>query len=126
MKKKIISIAVGVVVVLSIGFFALWRNVPYVRDVDLHGINLTYIADGSYTGTFERGRFSNTLTVQVEDNRIVGIDMADDVFGARMTDISEEVFDRVIEAQNTDIDTVTGATITTNAYLKAIENALSE
>jgi len=33
---------------------------------------------------------------------------------------------RVIEAQSTDIDAVSGATVTSKAYLKAIENALGD
>jgi len=32
---------------------------------------------------------------------------------------------KVIEQQNTDIDAISGATVTTNAYLMAIEDALN-
>ena len=124
-KKKIIIVGVSLAAVLSTGMFAITRNLSYMRNVELHGINLASLDDGSFTGTFERGRFTNTLTVDVESNRIVRISIDDDVWGGRITDVSEEVFSRVIEAQDTKIDVVSGATVTTNAYLKAIENALN-
>lgn len=124
-KKKIIIAGIGIVVVLSTGVFAITRDLSYMRDVELRGVNLTTVADGHYTGTFEHGRFTNTLTVQVTDNQIQNIAIDNDVFAARVTNVSDEVFRRVIEAQNTEINTVTGATATMTAYLKAIENALS-
>jgi len=37
----------------------------------------------------------------------------------------EKKFNKVIEAQNTIVDAVSGATVTTKAYLKAIESALN-
>ncbi len=47
-----------------------------------------------------------------------------DVVAAGITDCSGEVFRRVLESQDTQIDAVTGATVTSKAYLKAIEAAL--
>ena len=127
MKKKKLAIAgVGLFAILSTGVFAVTRDLSYMREVELRGINLTSIDNGSYTGTFEHGRFTNTLTVQVENNRIIEISIDHDVWAARVTNISDEVFDRTIEAQDTEIDTVAGATATTTAYLKAIEDALSK
>jgi uncharacterized protein with FMN-binding domain len=37
---------------------------------------------------------------------------------------AKQLFDKVIEKQNTDVDVISGATITSKAYLKSIENAL--
>ena len=123
-KKIIIIAAIGLTAVLSLGVFMLSRDLSYMGAIELRGVNLASISDGSHTGTFERGRFANTLTVHVHGNRIVGISIDDDVWGAWVTNISDEVFDRVIEAQDTIIDAIAGSTVTTNAYLKAIEDAL--
>ena len=121
--KKVFIISISVIaVLLASGMFALYPS--NMRDIELQGIDLTDIPDGRFTGTFERGRFTNTLTVYVQDNRIVKIDIVDDIFMPSVTNASGEVFRRVIDMQDTKIDAVTGATITTNAYLKSIENAL--
>jgi len=127
MKKRtkiIIACAVGLIAVISIGMFALSRGLSYMEAIELHGINMAAVSDGSHTGIFEHGRFTNTLTVHVQGGRIMGISIDDDVWGAWVTNASGEVIDRVIEAQDTRIDAVAGATVTTTAYLKAIENAL--
>jgi len=124
-RKKIMIASFGLVVAaIAVGMFALSRDLAYMGDVQLHGLNLAAVSDGSHTGTFEHGRFTNTLTVHVQGNRIVGIRIDDDVWGARVTNISDEVFSRVIAAQDTQIDVIAGSTVTMTAYLKAIEAAL--
>ena len=123
--KKTLMIGIGLVIVLIVGgIVVLYPSA--MRGVEPQGINLANIADGRYVGTFERGRFTNTLAVYIENNRIVRIDIIDDIFMPAVTNASDEVFRRVIEAQDTRIDAVTGATVTANAYLKSIENALGQ
>ena len=124
-RTKIIFTSIGIlVIVLVSAVVALYPRA--MRDVTLEGIDhLVGIADGSYTGAFEQGRFSNELTVHVANGRITGIDIIDNVTLAGITGAAEEVFARVISAQDTLIDAVSGATMTTRAYLMAIEDALS-
>ena len=121
--KKIFIIGGGSLFVLLIGVFITFY--PFgMMDIELKGIDPGSLTDGSYTGTFEQGRFTNTLTVHIQNNRIVKIDIVRDLFGAEAIGASDEVFRRVMEKQDTKIDAVTGSTVTMNAYLKAIENAL--
>jgi uncharacterized protein with FMN-binding domain len=42
---------------------------------------------------------------------------------AKNTD-HETLYDRVIQAQSLQVDTISGATLTSKAYLQAVENAL--
>lgn len=42
-----------------------------------------------------------------------------------MPNLSDELFSDVIKSQNTTVDTISGATVTSKAYLKSIENALN-
>jgi uncharacterized protein with FMN-binding domain len=60
----------------------------------------------------------------VENHKITKIDIVKDVTFSK-PDVSEELFMRVMESQDTRVDAVTGATVTSKAYLKAIENALN-
>jgi len=124
MKKKLI--VCGVILLVFAGLFmALTSGLSEGASVTLYGIDLSNIPNGSYTGVHTFRRWSNTLVVHVNENRITGIDIVSDVLGANVTNSSGEIFRRVIEAQNTIVDVVSGATVTSKAYLKAIENALS-
>lgn len=125
MKMKKIIIAVVVIVVLLIVAFVLITNgLSEGKNVALDGIDLSVVPDGVYNGTYEHGRWTNTVSVHVENGVITGIDIVDDVFGAKIIDCSEEIFRRVMGTQSTQIDAVAGATVTSKAYLKAIENAI--
>ena len=127
MKKRVLIIVLAIVVVVLVGgFFAVTDGLSEMKDMPLDGVNLSALADGSYTGSFEYKRWASTLVVQVKDHRITGIEMQNDVAAANMTNCSEEVFRRVMEAQSTQVDGVSGATVTSKAYLKAIENALHQ
>ena len=123
MKKKMIIVVVIVAAVLIAGGTAVTNGLSDGANVMLDGIDLSGTPDGIYVGTHEHGRWTNTLSVRVENGRIVEIDIIRDVFAAGILNASDEVFRRVMESQNTLVDIVSGATVTSKAYLKAIENA---
>ena len=126
MKKKLL-IAGGIVLVILIGMFLTVTNgLSEGAKVTLNGIDLTNVPDGSYIGTYDFKRWSNKVVVHVKDNQITAIDIVDDIPGATVTDCSGEMFRRVIAAQDTRVDAVSGATVTSKAYLKAIEDAIGK
>jgi uncharacterized protein with FMN-binding domain len=122
--KKVLIICGVVVVLLVIAFLGLTNGLSEGAAVTLKGINLSGVADGSYTGAYDFKRWSNTVSVQVAGHRITSINIVSDVAAAFVTNCSDETFRRVIAAQDTRVDAVAGATVTSKAYLKAIENAL--
>lgn len=123
MKKLLIALgAIALVLVLGLAF--AMNGLSEAMSLPINGIDLADKPDGDYTGTFPFKRWNNTLTVHVKDRAITGIDIVDDVGAAFITHCSGELFSRVIAAQNTTVDAVSGATVTSKAYLKAIENAL--
>ena len=124
--KKVFLIVGGVILIaLAALFFGVTNGLSEGAKVPLDGIDLTGVADGAYTGAYDFKRWSNTLVVHVEGHAITGIDVEKNVPGAEITDCFDEVRRRVIEAQDTRVDTVSGATVTSKAYLKAIENAIN-
>ena len=126
MKKKLLIAVGGAVIVILIGMFlAVTNGLKEGADATLRGIDLSDIPDGSYTGAYDFKRWSNTVVVHIKDRRIIGIDIEKDVFGAEITNCSAEIISRVIGAQDTKVDAVSRATVTSKAYLKAIEDALS-
>jgi uncharacterized protein with FMN-binding domain len=122
-KKRLIICAVILAILLGTGFGATNR-LSEGANVALSGVDLSGVPDGNYTGVYESGRWSNTVVVYVQGHRITAIDIEKDVFAAFIKNCSNETFRRVLEAQNTTVDAVSGATVTSKAYLKAIEDAV--
>lgn len=123
-KRILIGVLAVVIVIFIVMFLKVTDGLTEGKKVTLNGIDLSVVSDGSYTGTYDFKRWSNTVTVHVEDHRIVDIEIIEDVMAEGATNCSDDIIMHVIEAQNTNIDTVSGATVTSKAYLKAIENAL--
>jgi uncharacterized protein with FMN-binding domain len=65
------------------------------------------------------------VSVTVKDHKITSIKAVKQMPFAK-TGSNGELFKRVISKQTPNVDTITGATITSKAYLKSIENALSQ
>lgn len=127
--KKFLKIALLVVVcfiALSAGIlFYLSRDLEAGEELEIEKIEFETVEDGIYRGDYKAGRFSNEIEVEVMDGEIVSLTVMDDVLFVR-EHVSPELFTRVKEEQSLAVDTVTEATVTSKAYLKAIENALSE
>jgi uncharacterized protein with FMN-binding domain len=125
--KKLIKILLAVVlifvVVMGGSMIYLTMGLNEGKNVVINGIDLTNVEDGTYTGSYEGGRWTNTLQVTVKDHRITGIKVVKDVAFSK-PELSEDLFSRVVDAQNTKVDVVSQATVTSKAYLKAIEAAI--
>ena len=68
-------------------------------------------------------RWSNEIKVTVKDHKIIALEVVDDVM-FKIDEVTKTLFDRVIQNQSLDVDIETGATVTSHAYLKAVENAV--
>ena len=119
MKKKLL-IAGGIfLAIVLVMFIALTNGLSEGASVQIDGIDLTTVADGIYVGEYNFKRWSETVFVFVRYGEIVEIRAEKN----RVHDISEDIVTRVIAAQNTTVDTVSGATVSSKVLLKAIENA---
>jgi uncharacterized protein with FMN-binding domain len=125
MKRKALIIAGIVIAMLAGMLFAVTNGLSEGAAVTIDGVDLSNIADGNYTGTYDFKRWSNTVVVHIKDNRITSIEIEKDVMAAGITNASGEIIRGVIDTQNTTVDAVSGATVTSKAYLKAIEDALN-
>lgn len=123
--RFVLIIIVLMVLTAAGGIYYLTRGMDDIKEMSLNGINLTRISDGTYYGSCESGRWTNTLEIQVENGRISRIDVSKDVRFVQ-EGVSNDLFVKVISAQDTRVDTISGATITSKAYLKAIENAFAQ
>lgn len=85
------------------------------------------LADGTYTGTGTGFRGETTVSVDIENGTITNISIvsyADD--DEYLNRASSSILSEIIESQSTDVDTVSGATYSSNGIIEAVANALSE
>jgi len=122
--KIIIAILCAFILVFASGIFYLSRGLREGKNIEVNGIDISDMNDGIYSGKYNAGRWSNQLNVTVRDNKITKINIEDDVTFAK-SDVSNELFNKVIEAQNTKVDAISQATVTSKAYLMSIKNALN-
>ena len=127
--KKALKIILGIGGVIAIGVsimvFILMNGMNTAQALQLNQINLAQVEDGNYVGTYETARWTNTVEVVIENHEIKEITIVKDVMFS-LEGLSDRLFNRVIEKQSIDVDIETGSTITSKAYLKAIENALGD
>ncbi|MEX1307708.1 MAG: FMN-binding protein [Eubacteriales bacterium] len=123
--KIILYCFAGIIVlfVLLAGFGTI--GLKEAKSLTIQSIDMTQIEDGTYTGMYENGRWSNTVTVLVEDHRIIDIEILDTGNDSQIA-VLNQVTGEVIDQQKVDIDSLTGATATSKSLQKAIENALEQ
>lgn len=126
---KLIKIGLIVVVIIMVVlggmlFFGT-RGLESGKALVINNINLQEIDDGIYNGVYKAGRWSNEVKVEIKDHRITNIEIVDDIMLSQ-SEVRDSVFNSVIERQNLDIDIISEATVTSKAYLKSIEIALTD
>lgn len=126
-KAMIIILSIVGVIVLTIGGGVLYmtNGLETGKNLVINSVDLAQVSDGVYTGTYHGGRWTNEVAVTVSNKKISQIDVVKTV-SFETPDVTHTVINNVIEKQDTKVDTVSGATITSKAYLKSIENALSQ
>ena len=82
--------------------------------------------DGEYTG-IAKGKKSNiTVKVTVKNGKIAAIDVVSQKETRSYWEKAVAVIDSIIEAQTTDVDNISGATISSEGIKEAVNNALKE
>ena len=128
MKKAMIVILsiLGVLIVVGAGgVFYITNGLEAGENLAINPVDLTAIEDGTYAGVYQAGRWSNEVAVSVADHQIANIAVVKTVT-IDDPELTSTIINNVIKNQITTVDTVSGATVTSKAYLKSIENALTQ
>lgn len=125
MKKKIIIIISALCLLGAILYgsaYLIYQS--RIKNIELAHPDLATISDGQYTGKFNAIFVQAAVTLEVQDHKITTIKLDKHVYdrGEKGADIVE----KALKAQSTDIDTISGATNSSNVILKSIENALDK
>jgi uncharacterized protein with FMN-binding domain len=116
----LIAVGLGGAIICTSGERREGRNLP-IADIDFNNLK-----DGTYTGEYEGGTKklrTNRVQVTVSSGKVTGIKILEHKENQK-PELTGKLYDRVINAQSLQVDTVSGATITSKAYLKSVENAL--
>lgn len=126
-KRTALIVAGSVLLVLILvgAGLLIWatRGLGGYAKMTIKNVDISKVPDGTYVGSFNGGRFSNTVRVTVKNHKVTDIAILKDVT-FKMSKVSQ-LFGRVIKAQSLNVDTLTGATVTSKVFLKSVENALS-
>ncbi len=128
MKKvlKVVLIIICLIILIGGGsIFYFSRGLDSGSRLVVNEVNLLSLENGLYRGKYNDGRWSNEVEVEIKNHQIKEIAIIQDMTVSDPT-VSEELFKRVIEKQRVKVDVVTGATVTSKAYLKSIELALRD
>ena len=114
----------GLLLVVVTGIIIAGCSTAY-KTLSVKMPDLAPIADGTYRGNCNlKGAPVNvTLDVIVQNSRITKIEIVKHV-SSPIGKKAEKIIDKVIENQSLDVDVVSGATGSSKAILKAVENAL--
>ncbi len=133
----VIPIIIGLAIFgASIAFLADAPGRQELQTLVIGDVDFTKLEDGTYTGEYNgiKGDSRNAaVEITVLNGEITGIkilkgaldsdgNLADLTGGRTVGDL----FQRVVESETLQVDAISGATLTSKAHLKALENALRQ
>lgn len=96
------------------------------KNLPIRALDFKQIKNGTYVGEYEGGMYkwrANKVQVTVTSSKVTDIKVLEQA-EKKPAEFTDELFGRVIREQSLQVDTISGATLTSKAFLKAIENAL--
>ncbi len=141
-KKKfkvwlVLLIVVGVAVLGMV--IALLADAPErqeLKSLKIEEVDFTQLRDGTYIGEYAgtKGSFRNaTVKVVISGGGITKITILKGALDSKGKSVEltdgmtiDALFERVLESKSLQVDAISGATLTSKAHLKALENALKQ
>ncbi len=127
-KRKIIGIVIIAVVLIGGGL-----GIKFMGDINdyqesmktlvINEINIENVADGEYIGEYDANIISAKVRVNVKNHEIMEVELLEHNNGRGKP--AEKILGNIIKEQSVKVDTVSGATNSSKAILKAVENALN-
>ncbi len=124
----ILIILGGIGIIGSFFWYALKKEHTEAKNIPLAEIDFTALQDGQYKGGYAGGMYgwrANACKILIRDGKVWDIQLLNKKEEDQNQN-NERLYDRVIQAQSLQVDTISGATLTSKAQLKAIENALQQ
>lgn len=127
--KRIIAATVTAVSLILLIFLAVYlENVAAykqaVRETTVGEINISDVSDGIYIGEYDVNFIYAKVEVTVQDGKITNIELLE--HKNERGKPAEAILDKMIDAQEINVDAISGATNSSTVIKKAAENALKK
>ncbi len=117
-------ILLGVLAAVVVLIIIVAVNLPKSLSVSDSSFDLTAISDGIYEGECDNGLVYVKVEVEIQNHDIAGVQILEHRNG--MGQPAEAITQAVVNSQSLEVDAVSGATMSSQTILKAVENALSK
>lgn len=125
MRMKIVWIVLGVLALLAVPIvFIMFYGMGELRRLTIHEVDLARVPDGTYEGAYHKGRFRYDVRVTVRDHRITEV-RAQQPQHDPMREFATKAERAILDRQSVAVDVVSGASLSTKAFQKAVELALA-
>ena len=112
-----------------VGWSSLMKEHREAKNLPIKNIDFRKLKSGKFHGAYAGGMYKwrvNECDVTVASGKVTDIQLANTKDPAAQNMQHKELYDRVIKAQSLQVDTISSATLTSKAYLKAVESALDQ
>lgn len=121
--KKVLFVLLGAALLLAFGGkLALNSMVAQVKAIPVSTPDLSALADGSYTGEYAILPVSAEVEVNIQNHQIAAVTILRHDNGLGGT--AERLANEIVLQQSLELDSVSGATVSSKCILKAVETAL--
>ncbi len=128
-KLKKVFLAIGILfVVIIIGIVVLFvnmgKNLDNYGNFDFSRMDLSTVEDGVYTGSEDAGIVKASVEVTVKDHTITLVTILSHDCGTGKP--AEVIVTDIVENNSLQVDTISGATYSSNVIKKAVYNAVTK
>ena len=111
--------------VLIILFGCASQEMIRVRHMRIQDADISHIQDGAYVGSFSYSGFDYAVKTTIKSHKINQIVILHNR-NTRHAKRAEGVIAEIVKRQTPNVDAISGATTTSKAIMKAVENSLSQ
>lgn len=124
--KKIYKITLVLALVLTVTYLAFKvyseNLVKEAQALPLANPQLTELVDGSQQGACQLGPVQVTVETQVEDGQLTNINIVEHFNG--LGGQAESIPQAILDQQSLEVETVSGATVSSLCIIQAVDNSL--
>lgn len=125
LKVVLIILAVLTAIIVSVGIKFNY-GMGAIKKLTIENLDLQNTENGVYKGEYKKGRWAYSLLVGVTNGEIKSITILNTNEAGVYGTLNDDIIATILKEQSLKIDTVSGASISTKALLKAVENALTK
>jgi uncharacterized protein with FMN-binding domain len=115
-----VSVVVAAVILVRLGVMA---NRMEAATADMEPVEVSQLAEGTYTGSFGDFLVAATVEVTVENGRIEEVEVVEQDAGAGYEALATT--ERIVDAQSPRVEAVSGATSSSHSIMVATYRALT-